>query len=108
MASSLESMDLKKFNDIIKVWLEQFNNVSLSGVARVTDGSKVYWSASIGVTGKGDFPEIKIENIKELWKIVERKPIKDFVLEKLFELSFITILNQSEKRWQVQWLFLKL
>lgn len=106
MASSLEDMNLTKFNDIIKNWLKDFNNASLSGVAKVCDGSKVYWSASIGVTGDGDLPEIKVENIKVLWKVLETRPLKDFALEKLFELSFITILNQSERRWQIQWLFL--
>lgn len=99
-------MDIKKFNLIIEEWLKQFNNVNLSGVAKVSDGAKTFWSASIGVIGDGSFPSVKIENLDVMRHLIEQHPLNiDFRFPKVYVVQFIMEPDIEQKRWQVQWLF---
>lgn len=100
-------MDLHKFEELVKVWIQQFSNCALSGVARVTDGSKILWSASLAILAEGSFPAINPNNIESVRALIQQHPLScsSLLLSKVYVVQFIMLPDLQQQRWQIQWLF---
>lgn len=99
-----KDMDLKKFDMIVRQWVKQFDNASLSGVAEVIGMSGICWSASVCRTGEGTLPEIDPSNIVLMRSIVQKYELEDFVLGKVKCIRFLQCADVG-LRWQIQWYF---
>lgn len=100
-------MDLDKFSILIKDWIcKNAFNVQLSGVAEISNGANVLWSASLAVIGQGQFPSVEPVKIQEVRTLVQKFSLScDFVLSKVQSVKFVMGPDLRSRRWQIMWLF---
>lgn len=97
-------MDLKQFNALALKWCQQFDNVKLSGVAKIGDQNELLWSMSIAVLGESQLPPVDRNNLSTMKSIVEQRPIDSLVLFKIQSVQFIMGPEMSSNQWQIQFL----
>lgn len=99
-------MDLVKFEEVIRKMISENElNLSVSGVALVSNLKEQYWSASLIVDREGKVPPARKENWELARSIFQDCAIRPFYLEKVFEVKFRMADGTLGYRWQVQYLF---
>lgn len=102
-------MDLKEFKNRIQQLIDSTKlNVDVSGVAKVTDLTRTYWSASLAVkAGGGPIPSVSRNHYLQARAEFQRLPLSDFVFAKLAAVDFLMGPDLQSSRWQVMYLFRK-